>query len=143
HAPAREVRILADIDSLARITGIPAERGQHLVVQDETWVEAVWNAAPAIQVQRNIEHAKRCPRHCPWRQVVGASDESGEIMVVLSPFERVSSTIRKFQCSGLSRNRVDRSCVEVRPMSVFFVIAAVEVPTQVKIQTKLGRDLDV
>ena len=50
--------------------------------------------------------------------------------------ERFIATLREFQSAGKASDWVDRRRIEIRPVSIFFVIAPVEVPPQVQIQSK-------
>src|SRR3984957_20226190 len=143
HAVFSEIGILPDIDGLPRIAVVPVERRKHLIVEDISRVESVWNATPGIQVQRNIKHAERRAYGCLWRELVRPTQGSRKVMVVVLRFERVAPVLRKFQGAGLPGNRIDRCRIEIRPVAIFFVIASVEVPSKVHIQSEFRRDLDV
>src|SRR5580700_5666184 len=101
HAVAGEIGILADADRMARIPAVPIERRQHLVVQHKAGIESVGNAAERIQIQWHVEHTERGSCNCPWRELVGATDISGEIVVVLPLLERITAAGNELQRTGL------------------------------------------
>ena len=87
HPVFSEIGILADIHRLAWITAVPIKWSQYLVVQHETGIETIRDSAVGIQIQRNVKHSERRPRHGPRRYLVCPTEKSREIVVVLFALE--------------------------------------------------------